>query len=159
MVRLAHAQHTSPYLISFTNFGQPPHVGAKEILGTAFVRLGLAWTKKLLRSSEKPGDLWGIYDYGALTIKCADFESMLHKNHAHGAYYAILNLCGPVIARRLVDNGALAEPTPAPHNALQPASSRKRHRNDSDDEADGYMRAPPVGSRRSRLLDDVIVLD
>ena len=104
--------------------------------------MGLAWTKKILRSSEKVNDLWGMYSPKVLRDKSLEFQMLLKRNSPDSPYHAINFLAGSYIAQALVNNGSIKDPT-----SLQapPTTVRKRKEytsSNSDDEANSYLKRP-----------------
>ena len=105
--------------------------------------MSIAWSKKVIRTSEKTNDTWGIHTSATLYSKCAKFENIMRQSASHGVYYALLDLCGPVVARQLVDNGALKAPASV-HTTVTMTLGRRRRseQHESDDEANAGRQTP-----------------
>lgn len=130
--------------------------GHKLITGNTLVRMGLAWSKKVLRSSEKVNDLWAMYSTDTLTTKSTNFHVILHRKGRDSVYHAVAYMAGHSVAQMLVKNGSISSPSSlqAPPTSFQ---KRKAHDgNASDEEVDQYLRSKP----RPRVTpDDQEVID
>lgn len=115
-------------------------IGSKEIHGVTLVRMGIAWTKKFLKSSEQVNNAWGLYSEDILSSKCLRFEALVSKRTPHAIYEAVKELTGTVIADELKCRGEFGQVPLISTKSLSTLNGKRKERApNSDDEAESYM--------------------